>query len=124
MTQGYEDWEFNIRIGGEGLFGVVVPEPLFHYRVREDGMLRSLSSGLHGRLWSDIQSRNHALYRLPALVRTWWRWRKRPSSYPLALYFAWMAVHRLLPKAVFAALFRSLLPLSQSRRMGAGRRVA
>lgn len=116
MRHGYEDWEFNIRLGGAGRFGVVVPEPLFHYRVREDGMLQSLSSSLHGQLWSDIQQRNHALYRLPALIGTWRRWRGFPSSYPLALYFAWLAVHRLLPKAVFAALFRFMLPFSQSRR--------
>ena len=79
-------------------------------------MLRSLSSNLHGQLWSDIQARNRALYRPAALIGTWRRWRKRPSSYPLALYFAWAAIHRLLPKAVFAALFRRLLPYSQSRR--------
>ena len=116
MRHGYEDWEFNIRLGGTWRFGVVVPEPLFHYRVREDGMLRSLSSSLHGQLWSDIQQRNRALYRLPALIGTWRRWRTYPSSYPLALYFAWAALHRLLPDAAFAALFRRLLSFSQSRR--------
>ncbi len=116
MRHGYQDWEFNIRLGGAGRFGVVVPEPLFHYRVREDGMLRSHSSTMHGQLWGDIQQRNHALYRLPALIETWRRWRACPSSYPLALYFAWLTVHRLLPKAVFAALFRFMLPFSQSRR--------
>ena len=35
LRHGYEDWELNIRLGGRGKFGVVVPEPLFHYRVRE-----------------------------------------------------------------------------------------
>lgn len=121
FRHGYEDWEFNIRLGGRGKFGVVVTEPLFHYRVRAGGMLKSLSSNLHGRLWSDIQKRNRALYGLPVLIKTWWRWRKRPSSYPLALYFGWLAVHRVLPEAMFAALFRRLLPFSQSRRSEASR---
>jgi hypothetical protein len=118
MRHGYEDWEFNIRLGGAGLFGVVVPEPLFHYRVREDGMLRSLSSGRHGELWGEIQQRNRAHYSLAALVRSWWRWRGSPSSYPLPLYFAWLAIHRILPAAAFSALFRRMLRFSHSRRVG------
>ncbi len=118
MRQGYEDWEFNIRLGGRGTFGVVVPEPLFHYNVRSTGMLKSLSSNLHGQLWRDIQRRYGALYRLPALVRTWRRWRTQPSSYPLMLYFGWLAVYWILPSPLFSALFRRVLPLSQSRRMG------
>jgi glycosyltransferase involved in cell wall biosynthesis len=118
MRHGYEDWEFNIRIGGRGCFGIVVPEPLFHYRVRADGMLKSLSSNLHVRLWGEIQQRNSALYRLPALVRAWSRWRKRPSSYPLALYFGWLALYRLLPSPCFAALFRYVLGVvSHARRV-------
>lgn len=117
LRHGYEDWEFNIRIGGRGWFGVAVPEPLFHYRVRATGMLKSLSSNLHGQLWGDIQRRNRDLYRFPALVGTWWRWRKRPSSYPLALYFAWLAIHRILPVFWFTALFRQVLGVaSQAHR--------
>ena len=120
LRQGYEDWEFNIRLGGRGLFGVVVPEPLFHYRVRRAGMLQSLSSTMHGELWGEIQRRNGALYGAAALVGAWRRWRKRPSSYPLALYFAWLGLYRVLPNAVFSALFRRILRFSQSRRMDGG----
>lgn len=119
MRHGYEDWEFSVRLGGRGKFGVVAPEPLFHYRVREAGMLKSLSNTMHGQLWSEIQQRNSALYRLPALVTTWWRWRGRPSSYPLTLYFGWLAIHWILPKFLFSALFRRILPFSKSQRLGA-----
>ncbi|MFZ0693430.1 MAG: glycosyltransferase family A protein, partial [Alphaproteobacteria bacterium] len=58
MREGYEDWELNIRMGGHGWFGAAVPEPLFHYHVSRSGMLLSMSSGLHGRLWTTIQRRN------------------------------------------------------------------
>ncbi len=117
MRRGYEDWEFSIRLGDRGKFGVVVPEPLFHYRVRTTGMLQSLSSQLHGPLWGEIQQRNRSAYRLAALIRTWWRWRGRPSTYPLVLYFGWMTVYKVLPKVLFAALFRQLLLHSHSRRV-------
>ncbi len=119
LRHGYEDWEFNIRLGGRGKFGVVMPEPLFHYRVRKSGMLKSLSSTMHGQLWGAIQQRNSALFRLPALLGSWWRWRSQASSYPLALYFGWLAIYRILPKSFFSALFQSILPFSKSQRLGA-----
>ena len=117
MRRGYEDWEFSIRLGNRGKLGVVVREPLFHYRVRTTGMLQSQSSRLHGQLWSAIQQRNRPAYRLSTLIRTWRRWRGRPSTYPLALYFGWMTLHKVLPKVLFAALFRQLLLRSHSRRI-------
>lgn len=117
MRRGYEDWEFSIRLGNRGKFGVVVPEPLFHYRVRAAGMLQSQSSRLHGQLWGDIQQRNRPAYRLSTLIRTWRRWRRHPSTYSLVLYFGWMIIHRTLPRIVFAALFRRLLLHSHSRRV-------
>ncbi len=119
MRHGYEDWEFSVRLGGRGKFGVVAPEPLFHYSVREAGMLKSLSNTMHGQLWGEIQQRNSALYRLPALIGTWWRWRTSPSSYPLALYFGWLAIHWILPEFLFSTLFRQILPFSESHRLGA-----
>ena len=117
MRQGLEDWEFNIRLAGRGHHGIVVPEPLFHYRVSQTGMLLSHSTWRHGDLWRDIQRRNRALYRLPALLRTWREWRHVPSTYPLALYFGWLALHRILPRPWFAVLHRRLLHFSHSRRV-------
>jgi glycosyltransferase involved in cell wall biosynthesis len=117
MRHGYEDWEFNIRLGGRGHHGVAVAAPLFHYRVSATGMLQSISSARHGRLWRDIQRRNAALYRPLALLRCWWRWRGTASTYPLGFYFAWLALHKALPPSWFAALFpRVLAAVSQARR--------
>ena len=118
LRRGYEDWEFSIRLGARGKFGAVVPEPLFHYRVREAGMLKSVSSNLHGQLWGDTQQRNSSQYGVARLVRTWRRWRNQPSTYPLVLYFGWWALYKLLPKVLFSAMFRQILPLSQSQRVG------
>jgi len=117
MREGYEDWELNIRMGGCGWFGAAVPEPLFHYHVSRSGMLLSMSSGLHGRLWTAIQRRNGRLYHTSNLIGAWKRWRDMPSAYPLPLYFAWLAMHKFLPERLFAAIFRGLIRLSQSRRV-------
>ncbi len=116
MRYGYEDWEFNIRLGRHGVFGASVPEPLFHYRVSPTGMLKSISGPRHGTLWRDIQERNAEAYRPSALVAAWWTWRRKPSTYWLGLYFFWLALHRGLPAPLFAKLFQKLMPYSHSAR--------
>jgi len=118
MRQGYEDWEFNIRLGRHGYFAVPMDEPLFHYRVSQTGMLKSISRNKHGWLWGSIQKKNHRAYSLTRLIKTWWMWRKKPSTYPLSLYFGWILLYRLLPNALFAKLFQKLLPYSHSARVG------
>lgn len=117
MRQGYEDWEFNIRLGVNGYLGTVVAEPLFHYRVRSDGMLIGKSSRLHGTLWKDIQKRHPQSYSLGGLWRLWRAWRTVPSTYAPLLLIGLLAAHRFLPTVTFAALFRRLLKASQSRRV-------
>ena len=119
MRKGYEDWDFNIRLGAHGHFGTVLPRPLFHYRVSSSGMLIAQSNRAHGELWGVIQRKHGDLYRLGNLLRLWRDWRARPSTYPLWLYFGWLAAYRLLPASVFAALFRWLRRRSHSRRVTA-----
>ncbi|HEY9080176.1 glycosyltransferase family A protein [Magnetovibrio sp.] len=120
MRQGYEDWEFNIRLGIHGYFGEAIDEPLFHYRVSQTGMLKSISRSKHGRLWASIQEKNPAAYTPSQLFKTWRIWRKKPSTYPLWLYFGWILLHWLLPNAIFAKLFQALLPYSHSARENTG----
>jgi glycosyltransferase involved in cell wall biosynthesis len=104
MRQGYEDWEFNIRLAAGGAEPVIVPEPLFHYHVSERGMLLSVSQDRHGELWRSIQQRHRDLYRLPSLLRLWRKWRGRPSTRPLLAYLALLGAHRLLPAPAFGWL--------------------
>jgi glycosyltransferase involved in cell wall biosynthesis len=120
MRQGYEDWELNVRLGGSGLHGVAVAEPLFIYRVSSAGMLRSLSNRRHGQLWRAIQDRNPALYRPRALFRAWRQWRARPAGYPAWLLLCLLVVHRLLPPAAFNTLFARLSRFSASARLEPG----
>jgi glycosyltransferase involved in cell wall biosynthesis len=116
MRRGYEDWEFSIRMGVSGKFGLVVPEPLFHYRVSRTGMLLSKSSSLHGELWADIQSKHRSAYRLPQLWNSWRKWRVYQSSYPLLVYFFWIGMHKIIPPVFFKTIFQLLKNYSQSKK--------
>lgn len=106
MRQGYEDWEFNIRLGTLGYYGLRVPQAMFHYRVSSSGMLISKSNRLHGALWSQIQARHAPTYRWRSLLCLKREWSSKPSRYPLAFHLAWMAAHRFLPAPAFSLLFK------------------
>lgn len=122
MVRGYEDWELNIRLGSMGNFGVMVAQPLFHYRIAQTGMLMSKSTKIHGELWAGIRRKHPDLYRASTLLRLWRDWRRKPSTYPLFIYFFWLATARLLPASSFALLFRSLRRYSHGHRVHANYR--
>lgn len=120
MNKGYEDWEFNIRLGAGGFYGVAAPEPLFIYRVSAAGMLQSVSTRRHAQLWLGIQQRHPGLYGRAALRRVREEWRKRPSPYAPWKLMGLLAAHRLLPAAVFNRLFARLQRHSASARTDRG----
>lgn len=119
MRDGYEDWEFNIRLGKEALHGVVVPAPLFHYRISSTGMLLATSNRVHGELWKTIRIKHRSLYRLSVLLKSWRKWRGSPSTYPLWIYFVWLGAAQCLPNKFFAILFRFIRRFSHGQRVTA-----
>lgn len=116
MRHGYEDWEFNIRLGLNGYSGIPMGKPYFHYHVSSSGMLASTSRSRHVELWRFIRDKHAPAYRLRAVWRTWAAWRKRDSVRALWLYLAWDLCYRVLPDAALMGLFRLLRPLSHSAR--------
>jgi glycosyltransferase involved in cell wall biosynthesis len=100
MREGYEDWEFNIRLVKFGFDGLGVAKPLVVYRVSTDGMLMNRSSVMHGTLWRRIRDRHPELYRLAALLR---RWRADGSRIGLGFTLALLAAAKILPDAWFSA---------------------
>ena len=54
MLDGYEDWEFNLRLVHAGYPGVAVPKPLFLYTASTQGMLLGHSSHRHAAVWRRI----------------------------------------------------------------------
>jgi glycosyltransferase involved in cell wall biosynthesis len=67
MRDGYEDWELWVRLLGNGCRFAHIPEPLFHYRVREGSMLaKTAISGTRAGVVGYVTSKHAALYALHA----------------------------------------------------------
>lgn len=116
MRLGYEDWEFNIRLGLNGFNGIALGKPYFHYWVSSGGMLASISRARHISLWRHIRTKHAKAYRLSALWRLWREWRRKPSVRPLFPYLVWDIAYRILPDAILLGIFRMLRPFSHSAR--------
>lgn len=52
----YEDWQLYRELHRAGLFGVVIPERLFIYRLRADSMVREVGLLNHGRLYAEMRA--------------------------------------------------------------------
>ena len=112
MILGYEDWEFNVRLASNNLIGKRVPIPLFHYDVQNTGMLLSKSLKNHVKIWKVIKTKNKDLYSFNSLFSSWWLWRKRPSSYPLFIFFVWYLMLKFLPDDLTLKIFLTLRNIS------------
>ena len=119
MRWGYEDWDFNIRLGLAGAEGRVIAEPLFHYYASGGGMLQTLSNRRYAELWAGIQAKHRDTYRLGSLLTMKKAWAGRPSTYPPTLLLLWWLAFRALPRPLFQALFDRLLRHSHVRRTAA-----
>lgn len=117
MRDGYEDWDFNIRLGLSGWRGVSPVTPLFHYRVSKGGMLLSKSSRLHSVLWAVIREKNGPAYTLGNLYKMWSMWAAQPSTYPLLIYWIWLLANKVLPMTFNTWVFNLTRRWSHSRRV-------
>jgi glycosyltransferase involved in cell wall biosynthesis len=124
MREGYEDWEFSVRLAEAGYRGYGIPKPLFIYRVSEDGMLMSRSSQLHAKLWRRIRERHKKLYRLPAVLKLWWRTRSIPGELTLFRALNLLALATLLPDSWFSALAHRVRTSRLARSQGCEKRAA
>ncbi len=105
MKLGYEDWEFNLRLGSHNKFGRRLSKPVFHYNVSCSGMLISKSSKFHAQIINYIINKNHDLYSFNNIFKLWKRWRKVPSSYPLIFYFPWYLIIKTMPISLVTKIF-------------------
>ena len=89
MKDGYEDWEFNIRLGKNGFRGIAVHEAILHYRVSSNGMLLAKIYKITWFLWQYIIDKHADLYTLQNLLKTWQIWKDEKSNYPKTLLLCW-----------------------------------
>lgn len=115
MIDGYEDWEFNLRLIHAGYQGIEIPKPLFLYNVSMTGMMMSHSSSRHAALWRKIRTKHRDLYRLSNLIRLYRESRRRPGLASLLRTFGALALTNILPDAWFSAIIHSM----RSRRLAA-----
>lgn len=115
MRDGYEDWEFNIRLLAHGARAAIVREALFLYRVREGGMLRAHSMRRHVELWRSIHARHRRLYAPRALIGAW-RGARVASIWPVPALLAWGLLLRFMPAPLFNPAYRALLTLTRGWR--------
>lgn len=62
MNQGYEDWEFWVRLSAKGFRGVRVPEPLFFWRRHSHTTMVMEAVKRHDMLYAQIVERHRDLY--------------------------------------------------------------
>jgi glycosyltransferase involved in cell wall biosynthesis len=104
MRDGYEDWEFYIRLMRMGYRAIEISKPYLLYCVSASGMLFSQSSGRHAALWRAIRRKHAAVYRPLAFFHLWRVSRDGTGTVSLAKGLAAYAMATLLPEAWFTYL--------------------
>ena len=108
MKLGYEDWDLNIKLGKNNIFGKRLPIPIFHYDVQDSGMLLSKSIKNHITIWKSIKAKNRSIYKIDFLLSQWFLWRRKSSFYPLTIYFVWYLILNIIPEYFSLKLFLAL----------------
>lgn len=116
MREGYEDWEFNIRLVGLGARAAIVPEPLFRYRVRQRGMLKSRTMGQHVQIWRAIRARHRGLYAPGAIWRAWRAARGQRHIWPMPALLGWGLLLLACPPALFNPAYRAIVAATRGLR--------
>jgi glycosyltransferase involved in cell wall biosynthesis len=109
MREGYEDWEFNIRLAAAGWRGIEVAKPLLVYNVSPTGMLLSVSIPRHGALWRRIRAKHQDLFRPGRLVSLWRQRDEGAGRISLAAGGVLLMLAKVLPEAWFGRLFHRAL---------------
>lgn len=104
MCQGYEDWEFYLRLARAGYRGIEIPKPYFNYAVASGGMLFNKSSHLHAALWRSIRTKHAALYRPLAVLKLWWATRGSNRHISLAKGILALVLATVLPDALYSRM--------------------
>jgi GT2 family glycosyltransferase len=112
MRDGYEDWDFSLRLMDAGYRALEIAKPLYVYRVAgEQGSSRSSvleQKRLFGQLWRHIRRNHPADFTPVAMLRLWRQSRDGSGRIPLWKGFAAYVLALLLPDAVFNRLISRL----------------
>jgi glycosyltransferase involved in cell wall biosynthesis len=108
MRDGYEDWDFSLRLASAGYRAIEVAKPLYIYHIAsEAGSSRSSgvdSKRLYGKLWREIRIKHADDYRLMTMLRLWRESRDGRGRVPLWKGLAACALAQILPDSIFNQL--------------------
>jgi glycosyltransferase involved in cell wall biosynthesis len=109
MRQGYEDWEFNLRLAEAGYRGIEVSKPLYNYRIASadsPSMLQGIQAKrMFAKLWRQLRSKHPVSYRPFSMFRLWWMSRDGSGRYSLLKGMLGYLLALTLPDAAFNHLF-------------------
>ena len=108
MREGYEDWDFSLRLANAGYQAIEVSKPLYVYHIADEAG-PSRSSGvdkklLYGRLWRHIRNKHAQDYRPLTMIKLWLQSRGSRGKVPLWKGLAAYGLALLLPDAIFNQL--------------------
>lgn len=125
MRDGYEDWEFYLRLMLNGYRGITMPKPYMIYHVSSQGMLFNQSSGKHAAIWRRIRRKHAAAYRPLAMLRLWRESRDGSGRDDPGHVTAAKAIGAyLMAIALPDGLFSALIALRRRRHLLRGQRPA
>jgi glycosyltransferase involved in cell wall biosynthesis len=112
MRDGYEDWDFSLRLARAGFRGVRLAKPLYIYQIASAAApSRSTeidSKRLYAALWRNIRERHAESYKVPAMLRQWRESRNGTGRVPLWKGIAAYLLALVLPDAVFNLMIAHL----------------
>jgi hypothetical protein len=110
MRDGYEDWDFSLKLVEAGCRCLEIAKPLYNYRIASDDQTSSLMTSIHARrmyakLWRQLREKHPQSYRLPAMIRLWWISRQDCGRTALWKGLGGYVLALALPDAAFNKLF-------------------
>jgi len=123
MRDGYEDWEFNLRLIYSGFLGIEIAKPLFLYTASTQGMLIGHSSRMHAALWRRIRKKHRDLYRVSNIVRLYWKNRTTRTEISVLRPLMALAMTSVLPDSWYNEIIRWVRSNRMSRYMKSGRPI-
>jgi glycosyltransferase involved in cell wall biosynthesis len=112
MREGYEDWDFSLRLVRAGYRGVRVAKPLYVYQIASAAApSRSTcidSRRLYGKLWRYIREQHPESYTVPAMLRLWRQTRDGGERVPLWKGLSAYLLALVLPDTLFSLMIAHL----------------
>lgn len=125
MRDGYEDWEFYLRLMLRGYRGITIRRPYLIYHVSSQGMLFNQSSGRHAAIWRRMRRKHATAYRPLAMLRLWFASRDGSGRDDAGRVSPLKAVAAyLMAVALPDGLFSALIALRRQRHLIGGHRPA